>query len=99
MSKLKLLLQKHYNTWATRSLAVGLVATAVDLSVGNALVFLLHFTTALSAICALAVASTVNFLLQRRYAFNEKKVATPAWKWALMTAIQEIPGPGDPDGQ
>lgn len=88
MSKLKQLVKRVYTSWATRSLAVGAGATVVDLLVGNALLFGLHFTTAASAMCALAVGSTVNFLGQRRYAFNEKKVATPAWKWALMTAIQ-----------
>jgi putative flippase GtrA len=82
------LLRKIYDSWATRSLAVGGVATLIDLAIGNTLLFVGHLSTAVSAMLALAVGSTVNFIGQRRFAFNEKKVATPATRWVLMTAAQ-----------
>lgn len=84
------LLKKIIASWATRSLAVGAVATAIDVSIGSFLVYVLGLPTALSAMLALAVGSTVNFLGQRRFAFNEQKVATPAARWALMTAAQSV---------
>jgi len=88
MSKLKSLAEKVYGNWATKSLAVGAVATFIDVCIGNVLVFGLHFSTAVSAMMALAVGSTINFIGQRRFAFNEKKVATPVVRWVLMTALQ-----------
>ncbi|MBK7862093.1 MAG: GtrA family protein [Archangiaceae bacterium] len=88
MSKLKQLLHRIATSWATRSLAVGAVATAVDVVIGNLLVFGLHLSTAVAAMIALAVGSTLNFLGQRRFAFNERKMATPVMRWVLMTALQ-----------
>ena len=87
---LKQLLQKIIRSWATRSLAVGAVATAVDVAIGSFLVFVLELPTALSAMIALVFGSTLNFLGQRRFAFNENKVATPAARWALMTGGQML---------
>ena len=84
------LLKKVIASWATRSLAVGAVATAIDVTIGSFLVYVLGLPTAVSAMLALAVGSTVNFLGQRRFAFNERKVATPAARWALMTAAQSV---------
>lgn len=87
---LKKLFQKVIRSWATRSLAVGAVATAIDVAIGSFLVFVLDVPTAISAMLALIVGSTLNFLGQRRFAFNEKKVATPAARWALMTGAQML---------
>ena len=83
-------LKKVVASWATKSLAVGAVATAIDVAIGSFLVYVMQLPTASSAMLALAVGTTVNFLGQRRYAFKETKVATPAAKWALMTAGQSI---------
>jgi putative flippase GtrA len=82
------LLSKVWRGWVTRSLAVGAVATAVDVSIGSLLVFVFDWPTAWSAMAALAIGSTLNFFGQRRFAFDEKKVAMPAAKWAAMTAVQ-----------
>lgn len=82
--------KKLIASWATKSLAVGAVATAIDVSIGSFLVYVVKLPTAISAMLALAVGTTVNFLGQRKYAFNEKKVATPAVRWALMTAAQSV---------
>jgi len=90
MRRLKQLLQKAWRGWATRSLAVGAVATAVDVSIGSLLVFVFSWPTALSAMAALAVGSTLNFLGQRKFAFDEHKVAMPAAKWVAMTALQTV---------
>ncbi len=90
MRRLKELLLKASRGWATRSLAVGAVATAVDVSIGSLLVFVFDWPTALSAMAALAVGSTLNFLGQRRFAFDEHKVAMPAAKWVAMTAVQTL---------
>jgi putative flippase GtrA len=90
MPNLKQLLTKIIRSWATRSLAVGAVATAIDVTIGSILVFVFDVGTAVSAMCALAIGSTLNFLGQRRFAFNEQKVAMPAAKWATMTAVQLV---------
>ncbi len=82
--------KKLIASWATKSLAVGAVATVIDVSIGSFLVYVVQLPTAISAMLALAIGTTVNFLGQRRYAFNEKKVATPALRWALMTAAQSL---------
>ncbi|MBL8949663.1 MAG: GtrA family protein [Myxococcaceae bacterium] len=87
---MKQLLLKVWRGWVTRSLAVGAVATAVDVGIGSLLVFAFGWPTAGSAMAALAVGSTLNFYGQRRFAFDEKKVAMPAAKWAAMTGVQLV---------
>ncbi|MBL8950731.1 MAG: GtrA family protein [Myxococcaceae bacterium] len=76
--------------WAVKSLLVGAVATGIDLCIGSGLVFVLGWPTAAAAMAGLGVGSTLNFLGQRRFAFNAEKVAMPAVKWAAMTAVQTV---------
>lgn len=92
MSKLKSLAQKIYRSWATRSLAIGAVATFVDVTIGTILVSFLEMPTRFGAMCALAVGTTVNFLGHRYFAFRESnaKVADPAMRWLAMTVLQTI---------
>ena len=57
--------------WATRSLAVGAVATLVDVGVLLACVHWLDFPNPLAAAVGVAVGSTVAFLGNRHFAFPD----------------------------
>jgi putative flippase GtrA len=78
--------------WATRSLAIGAGATVVDVTIGTLLVSVAHLPTRASAMLALGVGTTLNFLAHRYFAFREHnpKLASPAMRWLLMTVVQTI---------
>jgi putative flippase GtrA len=78
--------------WATRSLAIGAGATAIDVTIGTLLLTLAHLSTLASDMLALAVGTTLNFLAHRYFAFKEKnpKLADPALRWVLMTVAQTL---------
>jgi putative flippase GtrA len=78
--------------WATRSLAIGAGATVVDVTIGTLLVSVAHLSTRPSAMLALAVGTTLNFLAHRYFAFREHnpKLASPAMRWLLMTVVQTL---------
>jgi putative flippase GtrA len=92
VSKLKALAGRLYRSWATRSLAVGAGATAVDVTIGTVLASGFHVQTRVAAMAALAVGTTINFLGHRYIAFREKnaKVADPAMRWVAMTLVQTV---------
>jgi putative flippase GtrA len=58
-------------TWVSRSLAVGSVATAVDVAVLLAAVRWLHVSNPVGAMLGVAVGSTVAFLGNRSFAFRD----------------------------
>jgi putative flippase GtrA len=57
--------------WVSRSLAVGAVATAVDVTVLLLAVRWLHLSNPVGAMLGVAVGSTVAFLGNRRFAFQD----------------------------
>lgn len=91
-SRLKVFAGKLYRSWATRSLAIGAVATVVDVSIGTLLVVYLGLGTRAGTMIALAIGTTLNFLAHRFIAFREHnpKLADPALKWATMTVVQTL---------
>lgn len=64
------LLKRLWGSWATRSLAVGAVATAIDLAVGVSLLTV-GVSTLVSARVGVAIGSTFTFGANRYFAFRE----------------------------
>jgi putative flippase GtrA len=64
---------RRLNGWASRSLAVGAVATFVDVCVLLVCVRLLGFPNPLGAAVGVAVGSTVAFLGNRTFAFRDRE--------------------------
>ncbi|MEW6432102.1 MAG: GtrA family protein [Myxococcota bacterium] len=64
------LLKRLWGSWATRSLAVGAVATAIDLAVGLSLLSI-GVSTLVSARVGVAIGSTFTFAANRYFAFRE----------------------------
>ena len=85
-------LQRLAGWWAARSLAIGAAATFVDVTIGTLLVWVVHLPTRPSAMIALGVGTTLNFIAHRYFAFGEKnaKVADPAVRWIAMTLVQTL---------
>lgn len=64
------LLKRLWGSWATRSLAVGAVATAIDLAVGVSLLEV-GVSTLVAARVGVAIGSTFTFAANRYFAFKE----------------------------
>ncbi|MEW5739681.1 MAG: GtrA family protein [Myxococcota bacterium] len=64
------LLKRLWSSWATRSLAVGAVATAIDLAVGVTLLTV-GVSTLIAARVGVAIGSTFTFAANRYFAFKE----------------------------
>lgn len=64
------LLKRLWGSWATRSLAVGAVATGIDLAVGVSLLTV-GVSTLTSARVGVAIGSTFTFAANRYFAFRE----------------------------
>jgi putative flippase GtrA len=65
------LLKRVWGSWATRSLAVGAVATALDLAVGTSLLTIAGVSTVVAARVGVAIGSTFTFAANRYFAFKE----------------------------
>src|SRR5215470_3112790 len=76
-------------TWVSRSLAVGAVSTAVDVTVLLAAVRWLHVSNPVGAMLGVAVGSTVAFLGNRSYAFRDSvgAWAPEALRFLLGTGV------------
>lgn len=57
--------------WVVRSLAIGAVASCVDYSLVWVCAVLMGVPSAVAAACGLSVGTTVNFGLNRRFAFGD----------------------------
>lgn len=75
-------------SWAIRSLALGAVAAACDYTVLILCAFVLDLPSAVAAMCGLAVGATLNFLLNRNYAFRDcqSTLAATALRYAAAIA-------------
>lgn len=82
---------KVWKGWVTRSLAVGAVATVIDLSLGASLLAL-GAPTRVSAMTGTLVGSTLSFLGNRYFSFREPnpKLAAPALRYAAVTLIASL---------
>jgi len=65
------LFKRLWGSWATRSLVVGALATAIDLAVGGSLLSFAHVTTVIAARVGVAIGSTFTFAANRYFAFRE----------------------------
>lgn len=82
-------LKKAYHSWATRSLAIGALATVIDLALGLACLHLLGLSTRVGAMSGVAVGAAFTFFANRHFAFKEHNpaLAKPALKFLLVTAL------------
>lgn len=78
-----------YRSWATRSLAVGAVATLLDLLVLLFLVKVFRFPNPLAAMVGVAFGATLTFVANRHYAFRDHapELAPQVVKFASATAV------------
>ena len=83
------LVRKAWSSWATRSLAVGAMATALDIVVGLICLHLINLPTRFSAMTGVAIGGTFTFFANRYFAFKEHnpKLAKPALKFILATGL------------
>ena len=91
-SKLKQRLHTIWGSWAARSLAVGALATGIDLTIGISLNSLLHVETRPSAMAGSIVGSTFTYFANRFFAFREKNpdLASSMLKFIVVTALSSI---------
>jgi putative flippase GtrA len=84
-------LVKVWQSWATKSLAAGALATVIDLSVGATLLAL-GTPTRFSAMVGTIFGSTFTFLANRYFAFREHRpqVASPAVRFVAVTFISSL---------
>jgi len=69
-------------SWATRSLAVGALATLLDLAVGLFALHVLSWSTRMAAMSGVAIGAGWQFVGNRLFAFREKQ---PEW---LLPALR-----------
>lgn len=81
--------KKAYQSWATRSLAIGAVATLVDLGVLLLCVRILHFRNPVAAMCGVVTGAVLTFIANRHFAFrdNTPDIAPQALKFVLATGV------------
>ena len=78
-------------SWAVRSIAVGGLATAADLTVLIALVQFAHFDPVPAAVCGVATGATINFFVNRRFAFRDRgDVRREAARYVLATGAAMV---------
>lgn len=89
--------QRLRDSWASRSLLIGAVATAVDLALGTTLILLLPHAvhgiekSRIAAMVGTLVGSTVSYFLNRRFAFKDQQhVAKSAWKFVVTTLVLSV---------
>jgi putative flippase GtrA len=77
--------------WASRSLAIGALATPLDLLVGT-LALGAGASTRVAALTGLALGGTFGFFANRFFAFPEKgqKLATPALRYVIVTVLSSL---------
>lgn len=83
------LLRWAWASWATRSLAVGAVATAIDVGVLLVCVKLFQMANPVGAMVGVLIGSTFTFFANKYFAFRDHNpgMAPQAAKFVLATAI------------
>lgn len=83
--------ERIWKFWAARSLMIGAVSTALDLTTGG-LVLLLGGPTRAAAMSGTTVGSTFSYFANRHFAFKDHKepVAKSGLKFFLMQAVLGI---------
>lgn len=77
--------------WATRSLAVGAIATGIDICFGTSLL-LVGMPTRGAAMSGVVLGAAFTFLANRYFAFREHnpKLASPAFRFVVVTGLASI---------
>ena len=83
------LVKDAWRSWATRSLAVGAAATALDIMVGLVCLHLLGLSTRIGAMTGVAIGGAFTFFANRHFAFKEHNpaLAKPAFKFVVATGL------------
>ena len=83
--------RKVSRSWATRSLALGAVSTAIDLGLGGTLLAS-GAPTRTAAMAGTLVGSTFTFFANRYLVFREARpeVAAPALRFLLITLVSSV---------
>ncbi len=91
-SKLKQRLHTIWNSWATRSLAVGALATGIDLIIGTSLNSGFHVETRISAMSGSIIGGAFTYFANRFFAFKEKnpELASSMLKFVVVTCFSSI---------
>lgn len=89
--RLASLLHWAWDHWATRSLAVGALATAIDICFGTSLL-LVGLPTRWAAMSGVVLGGAFTFLANRYFAFREHnpKLASPAVRFIVVTGLASI---------
>src|SRR5262245_51008663 len=90
MSPMRGLLTRLTRFWAVRSLAVGGVATVLDLAIVVSGVELLALPRVPCVVAGVAVGGSVSFLLNKYFAFNDRgrPVGFQAFKYAALMVAE-----------
>lgn len=91
-SKFRQRLHTIWNSWATRSLAVGAVATILDLVIGLSLKNFFHVETRPAAMTGVIVGSTFTYFANRFFAFKEQnpQLASSMIKFIAVTVVSSL---------
>lgn len=89
VTTLRSLVRRAWESWATRSLAVGAVATALDVLVLLACVKGLGLSNPAGAVVGVVVGGTFAFFANRYFAFRDRQpgMAKPAVRFVLATLV------------
>ncbi|MFZ5468026.1 MAG: GtrA family protein [Myxococcota bacterium] len=90
--RLKATLLRLCRSWATRSLAVGAVASLIDIGMGVLCLGVFLTGTRLAAMTGVAVGAAFTFFANRYFAFREHnpKLASPALRFLLATGASML---------
>lgn len=94
VSPARALLTRVWNSWATRSLAVGAAATVLDIALGTSLLTLgVH--TRFSAMTGTALGAIFTFVANRYFAFRETtpsktSLGQSAVRFFILTALSSL---------
>jgi putative flippase GtrA len=92
-SRFRAFVARLWKSWATRSLAIGLVATGLDIALGTSLLVLAHVPTRWAAMIGSTLGATFTFLANRYFAFRErtsKGLGKEALRFVLVTAVSSL---------
>lgn len=84
--------QRLWSSWATRSLAIGAVATGLDIGLGATLLTVFDVSTRISAMTGVILGATFTFFANRHFAFQQQGAAlvAPALKFLAITALSSL---------
>jgi putative flippase GtrA len=93
LSRFRAFLERAWKSWATKSLAIGILATGLDIALGTSLLMFAHVPTRWAAMIGSTVGATFTFLANRYFAFRErtsKGLGKEALRFVLVTAVSSL---------